>query len=144
MTTIKVLIIDDDKSFIDTVAFVLEQLEYEILAATDGEIGVEKALRHRPDVILCDIRMDKMHGYATVQALKDKPETKDIPVIMITGHASPYGERRSQIAGADYYLSKPVSIQDLTRTLARALKHGASAKESPDLILPEQKRKRKE
>ena len=142
MAAVKVLIIDDDNAFVDTVAFVLEQQGYEMLTASNGAHGIALAIMHRPDVILCDVRMGEGHGYATAQTLRGKQETEKIPIIMITGFASPYGERRSRMAGADYYLSKPVSIRDLVQTLEQALKQGTKAKRSPDLIFPDRESER--
>lgn len=132
----QILIIDDDELFVDTVSFVLEQQEYDVLTASDGAEGTELAEQHRPDLILCDVRMQNMHGYDTVAVLRSQSKTQNIPVIMMTGYASPYGERRSQMAGADYYLSKPISVQDLTAAIDMALAQGARKGRSSDVIFP--------
>jgi len=132
----KILIIDDDELFTDTVSFVLEQQEYDVLQAANGEDGITVAKQHRPDVILCDVRMHNMHGYDTANVLKSESKTQNIPIIMMTGYASPYGERRSKMAGADYYLAKPIAVQDLTAAIDMALSHGTRTGRSSDVIFP--------
>ncbi|NBB85526.1 MAG: response regulator [Bacteroidetes bacterium] len=132
----QILIIDDDDLFVDTVSFVLEQQEYDVLTAADGKEGTQLAEEHRPDLILCDVRMQNMHGYDTVAILRSRSKTQKIPIIMMTGYASPYGERRSQMAGADYYLSKPIQVQDLISTINMAMAQGARKGRSSDVIFP--------
>ena len=132
----QILIIDDDDLFVDTLSFVLEQQEYDVLTAGDGKEGAQLAEEHRPDLILCDVRMQNMHGYDTVAILRSRSKTQKIPIIMMTGYASPYGERRSQMAGADYYLSKPIQVQDLIATIDMALVQGARKGRSSDVIFP--------
>lgn len=117
----KILLIDDDELFRDTVKFVLEKDRHTVFAASDGEEGLRIAEDEQPNLVLCDVHMKNMHGYATVQLLKGKSGTARIPVIMMTGRASAYGERRSEMAGADYYLAKPFSIEELVTTVDRAL-----------------------
>lgn len=132
----QILIIDDDELFVDTVLFVLEQQEYDVLTAGDGVEGTQLAEQHRPDLILCDVRMQNMHGYDTVAVLRSRSKTQNIPIIMMTGYASPYGERRSRMAGADYYLAKPIQVQDLIATVEMAMTQGARKGRSSDVIFP--------
>lgn len=132
----RILIIDDDPVFADTLEFVLQQHRHILIVANDGEEGVALAIECMPDIILCDVRMKQMHGYATVQALKKHPETSGIPVIMMTGYAtSPYGERRCLMSGADYYIAKPFTSSKLLETVNQALNSGVRLEFSKDLIL---------
>ncbi|HLA63017.1 MAG TPA: response regulator [Rhodothermales bacterium] len=131
-----ILLIDDDHLFVDTVRFVLEQEEYDVLEAHTGPEGLEMAREHRPSLILCDVRMRDGNGYATVQTLRQRPMTASIPVIMMTGHANPYGERRSRLSGADFYLAKPFSVTDLITTVRRALSTTHDVMRSHDVIFP--------
>ena len=87
----RILIIDDDELFVDTVRFVLEQEEHDVTDASNGVVGVELAISLRPDLILCDVRMRNMHGYVAVQELRNHPRTSNVPIIMMTGQASAYG-----------------------------------------------------
>lgn len=131
----RILIIDDDPVFADTLEFVLQQHRHMLIVANNGAEGVELAIECMPDVILCDVRMKQMHGYATVQTLKKHPETANIPVIMMTGYAtSPYGERRCIMSGADYYIAKPFTSSKLLETVSLALRSGVKLQFSKDLI----------
>ncbi len=132
-----VLIIDDDDLFVDTVSFVLEQEEHRVLKASNGADGVEAALEHLPDVILCDIHMRDGHGYAAVMALRDRSETEHIPVVMMTGRGNPYVERKSLRHGADLYLEKPFAVAELTGAVGQALRtRRGAAQRSGHVIFP--------
>ena len=132
----RILIIDDDELFVDTVRFVLEQEEHDVTDASNGVVGVELAISLRPDLILCDVRMRNMHGYVAVQELRNHPRTSNVPIIMMTGQASAYGERRSQMAGADFYLSKPFAVSELKEAVDTALNKRKRRVRSTDVIFP--------
>lgn len=135
--TATILIIDDDELFSNTVSFVLEQSEHEVLTASSGVEGLELARQHRPDLVLCDVHMRNGHGYATAQALRERPETMGVPIVMMTGNASPFGESRSRISGADYYLAKPFSVDELMDVVRQALTAKQSeAQRSHHVIFP--------
>ena len=102
----KVLVIDDEKSNILALTKILSG-NYTILAAKDGAYGIEVAQKNLPDIILLDILMPGMNGYETIQQLKAVDETKDIPVIFITGLASAEDEKYGLSLGASDYITKP-------------------------------------
>ena len=130
------LIIDDDSLFVDTLTFVLEQQEHCVLKATSGAAGIEMAQAHTPDLILCDVHMRNGHGYTTAQTLRERSPTEHIPIIMMTGKASPFGERRSRQSGADYYLSKPFSVTELLEAIRQTLQATQDTQRSSDVIFP--------
>ncbi len=121
-----VLIIDDDRTFREVVSHLLRQLNYGVYTAEDGAEGYDVAVKEHPDVILCDVHMKGMHGYATTEAIKEHPELSSIPIVMVTGSASKLGEMRGRNSGADYYLAKPVRASELTEVLNKAMKDRAS------------------
>ena len=134
-----VLVIDDDKVFRKTLDYVLQRKgEFRVLLAEDGEVGVELALKHKPDLV-CDVMMRGMHGYATVSALRTHSITKETPVVMVTGQGSALGERRAKVHGADYYLKKPFKLPELLKTIRSALAKRSDARGvsgwSSDVIL---------
>ena len=122
---VHILVIDDDRTFREAVRKLLELQGYDVYDAENGELGVDMATREKPDIIICDVHMKEMHGYATVRAIKDDPRLKHIPIILITGSASRLGETRGKNAGADYYLSKPLRASELTDTISQALMNAA-------------------
>lgn len=122
---VTILVIDDDTVFRKTLAFTLTRRGYETRVARDGEEGLQLAEAEAPDLVICDVMMRGMHGYATVAALRDTPGLEHTPVIMITGQGNPLGERRARAHGADYYLHKPFKLPELLDLIGEALaEHG--------------------
>jgi CheY-like chemotaxis protein len=80
----RILIVDDDVDIIDLVENRLKQNNYEVIIANDGDSGVKKALELKPDLIIMDIMMPRMHGGEAVKLLKSYEITKDIPILFFT------------------------------------------------------------
>ena len=80
----KVLVIEDNFEMRDNIFEILKLSNYEVYTATNGKIGVELALKHLPDLILCDIMMEGLDGYGVLFMLNKHPETSTIPFIFIT------------------------------------------------------------
>ncbi len=118
----KILIIDDEQSLREMVSVALTQKGYEVLEAQDGATGIELARRSLPDLILCDVNMDKINGYDTLSSLRNEPTTAAIPFILMTGMADPAGMRHGMGLGADDYLPKPFTLDDLYAAVEARLK----------------------
>ena len=103
-----VLVVDDEKTNIIALTHILSP-EYVIYAAKSGEDAIETAEEHLPDVILLDILMPEMDGYAVIAALKLSEKTREIPVIFVTGLGDVENEERGLVLGAADYISKPFS-----------------------------------
>ncbi|MET0094675.1 MAG: response regulator, partial [Sedimenticola sp.] len=99
-----ILVIDDDPSAIDILNSFLER-EYKVVAAKEGEHGLSRAVSDDPpDLILLDILMPGMDGYAVCTALKENPRTRDIPVIFISVLDADYDEAKGLELGAVDYI----------------------------------------
>ena len=103
-----ILIVDDDESNILALTHILAS-DYDIMAAKDGQDAIEVAEEFLPDVVLLDVIMPEMDGYAVIGELKKSGKTKDIPVIFITGLSSADDEEKGLNLGAADYISKPFS-----------------------------------
>jgi len=103
-----VLIVDDEDTNIMALSHILGP-DYEILAVKDGQDAIEIAEEYHPDVILLDIVMPDMDGYAVIAALKSSEKTQDIPVIFITGLSETADEEKGFLLGASDYIGKPFS-----------------------------------
>ena len=101
-----ILIIDDEKTNILKLTHILAP-EYTIFASKSGENGIEIAKANLPDVILLDVLMPEMDGYEVLFLLKNTDETREIPVIFVSGLAEPEDERKGLALGAADYISKP-------------------------------------
>jgi len=109
----KILVIDDEEWLRQMVQLALAQKGYDVIEAGNGVSGVEVAQKELPDLVLCDVNMQKMDGYGTLSALRKEPSTAAIPFILMTGLADNAGMRHGMELGADDYLPKPFTIDAL-------------------------------
>lgn len=118
----RILVIDDEQWLRELVRLALQQKGYEVIEAENGVAGVETARRELPDLILCDVNMEKMDGYLTLSVLRQEPSAATIPFILMTGTADNAGMRHGMELGADDYLPKPFTIDALYAAVETRLK----------------------
>ena len=109
MARAKVLVVDDEEYIQHILNFSFGAEGYEVVTASDGEEGVSKAKDEKPDVIVMDIMMPKMDGYEACKQIKTDPQTKDIPVILLTAKGRDADRKLGSEVGADDYVVKPFS-----------------------------------
>jgi signal transduction histidine kinase len=109
----KILVIDDEEWLREMVHLALTQKGYDVIEAGNGAIGIEVARKELPDLILCDVNMEKVDGYLALSSLRNEPTTASIPFILMTGLADNAGMRHGMELGADDYLPKPFTIDAL-------------------------------
>ncbi|HEU4863573.1 MAG TPA: response regulator [Candidatus Limnocylindria bacterium] len=107
MAATKVLVVDDDLNIQRVLVFTLKQEGYEVHVASDGQAGVEMAASIRPDVILMDVAMPKLDGYAATQQIRAAEDGRKVPIIMLTAEADVEQRVRGLRAGADDDIVKP-------------------------------------
>lgn len=103
----KILLIDDEKDLVEELTLRLAAEGYEVLAAFDGQEGLEKARQEKPDLILLDVVMPKLDGYEVCLELKKDSSTKKIPIIMISAKSQESDKFRGKECGASAYITKP-------------------------------------
>jgi two-component system alkaline phosphatase synthesis response regulator PhoP len=118
MSKKKVFLVDDDPDFVDAVKSVVEADGYDVEVAYDGKECMEKVDQVKPDLIILDVMMPEMNGHEACKALKEKPETSEIPVILLTAVASrvtssKYTHRDMLESDAEDYIPKPVEPEVL-------------------------------
>jgi CheY-like chemotaxis protein len=117
-----VLLVDDNTELLDLLAQALEKLGgYMTARAADGLAGLEMAMATKPDCMVIDILMPQLDGYQLVRTLRGDPDTTDIPLIVLTALAQDKDRFATLASGADYYLTKPVSIPDLVAAIQQAI-----------------------
>jgi DNA-binding response OmpR family regulator len=116
-----VLVADDDPDILSLVAFRLERSGYEVVVARDGEQAVAAALERTPDIALLDVMMPKLDGYEAVARLRGNDATRHMPVILLTARVQDADIARGLEAGADDYVKKPFSTQELRDRVQAAL-----------------------
>ena len=117
-----ILAIDDTKKILDILRYFLEQEGYTVVTTQNPREGVDLALEHSPDLILLDIMMPGMDGYAVSDRLKEHASTKDIPVIMLTAKAVIMNTPKDFFYGLYGFLSKPFSRPQLLGMVGEVLK----------------------
>jgi len=109
----RILVIDDDAAVRQLVLRALSEAGCRVSVAENGLEGIATAKELLPDLILCDVKMDKLDGYETLARLRSDPATTTIPFILMTGAADHAGMRQGMELGADDYLPKPFTVNEL-------------------------------
>lgn len=128
----KILVIDDEPGLREMVHAVLTRRGFAVIEAPDGREGVALARQQQPDLILCDINMQHMNGYLTLAALREDPATAAIPFILMTGYADPAGMRYGMELGADDYLPKPFTPEQLHAAVEARLRKAQQIREAAE------------
>jgi DNA-binding NarL/FixJ family response regulator len=125
----KILVIEDQPQMRKNIATILEMENFKVLTAENGKRGADLARAEKPDVIICDVMMPEVDGYGVLAALRTEATTATTPFIFLTAKGDKLEIRKGMNLGADDYLTKPVSRDDLltaVRTrLARREAHAA-------------------
>ena len=117
----RILAIDDDPSMRDFVAHILVHAGCRVEVADNGAAGLQRIRAQAPDLILCDVNMPEMDGFATLQAVRADPGMSALPFILLTALDNRDNVRRGMRLGADDFLSKPVRAEELIESVDNAL-----------------------
>ena len=118
----KILVIEDEPEMRRNITTLLRYHDYEPIAAENGRQGIEAARREKPDLILCDVMMPELDGYAVLQALQTDASLARIPFIFLTAKGEKDDLRSGMNLGADDYVTKPVANADLVRAIEARLR----------------------
>src|SRR5882724_10374286 len=128
----KILVIDDEEWLREMVHLALQQKGFDVVEAENGAKGIDLARKELPDLILCDVNMEKMDGYRTLSSLRNEPSTASIPFILMTGLADNAGMRHGMELGADDYLPKPFTIEALYAAVDTRLKKAQTLRDEAE------------
>jgi|TARA_B110000116_G_scaffold174250_1_gene150740 CheY-like chemotaxis protein/CRP-like cAMP-binding protein len=117
----KILLIEDDVVLRENTSELLELFNYQVVSAPNGKIGVEVAKEVLPDIIVCDIMMPELDGYGVLQALTQNASTPHIPFIFLSAKTERKDVRRGMDLGADDYITKPFSEDELISAIESRL-----------------------
>lgn len=118
----RILVVDDEVELVRAIQIRLQQADYEVLAAYNGQEALEKAKKEKPDLIILDLMLPKMDGYKVCGLLKADTRYNKIPIIMFTARAQESDIKMGQEAGADVYITKPFEHQVLLTRVRELLK----------------------
>jgi len=114
----KILVADDEADIRHLISLTLSE-EYEIVEAVDGVEAVLKAKEEKPDLIMLDIMMPRQDGYKTCMKIKSEDETRNIPIVMLTGVDYELNRKLGEQLGAADYITKPFRMEALIKTVKR-------------------------
>lgn len=118
---IKVLVIEDEEPIRENILELLQAENLEGIGASNGKVGVKLARERKPDLIICDVMMPELDGYGVLTALKSEPATATIPLIFLTAKDTRADTRKGMNLGADDYLTKPCTPEELIGAIATRL-----------------------
>ena len=125
----RILVVDDEPDVVDMLRMMLENASYEVVSAYDGKEGIEKAKKEKPDAIVLDLMMPGMNGFEACKEMKNDPELKAIPVIVLTAISRHFSDTKyARSLGLDLvsddYIDKPVDPNVLLSRIANLLGKG--------------------
>ena len=118
----KILLIEDNDNIRNNTAEILELSNYKVIVAENGKIGVEKAIKHTPDLIICDIMMPLLDGYGVLHAVHKNDAIKNTPFIFLTAKTERGDFRKGMELGADDFITKPFNGTELLNAVDSRLK----------------------
>ena len=117
----KVLIVEDEESLLKLESILLTSKGYDVRGVSNGQEALDAIAEEKPDLVLLDIMLPEIDGFEVCQRVKDDPETRDIPVIMLTAKKSREDMARGEKVGADWYITKPFKSVMVIETIQRFL-----------------------
>jgi two-component system cell cycle response regulator DivK len=126
----KILLIEDNEQNRYLVTFLLEKHGHEVVAAADGPTGIDLAAKERPALILLDIQLPGMDGYAVARALRQSSSHASTPIVAVTSYAMLGDREKALAAGCDGYVEKPINPDTFVSQVASYLRP-QTTKDSP-------------
>ncbi|MEB2288397.1 MAG: response regulator [Anaerolineae bacterium] len=120
----RILLIDDDINLLQMVKLMLERVGHQVETAKDGTKGLEMAAQTQPELAIIDVMMSGLSGYDVVRKLREDPRTVSLPVVILTARSQPMDKEMALEAGANAFLSKPVTAQELTERVDAVIRAG--------------------
>jgi len=113
----RILVVEDNMDTYELVHFILEKNGYETFLAMNGRDGVDAARKQKPDLVIMDMSMPEMDGWTATGLIKRDAQTSAIPLIALTAHALPGDRQRAMDAGCNEYITKPMDLSALVKTV---------------------------
>ncbi|KOR36034.1 MULTISPECIES: hybrid sensor histidine kinase/response regulator [Planktothricoides] len=133
----KILAIEDDNHVREIIWEILEAEDFHVIEAENGLIGLEMAIQEQPDLVICDVMMPGMDGLTVLKNLRENPVTQTVPFIFLTAKVTKYDMREGMDLGADDYLTKPFTRDELLGSVSSRLKKSAAAQQHSEEKLNE-------
>lgn len=117
----KILIVDDEPNILMALEFAFKKKNFEVFIARDGTEAIEIAKKENPSIILLDIMMPQMDGYATLQKIREDPNLKETKIVFLTAKNKSTDIKKGMDLGADKYMTKPFSVKKIIADIEEIL-----------------------
>lgn len=114
-----ILIVDDNPSHLVNLQGILNAAGYQVTSANNGQAALEAVERDRPDLVMMDVNMPVMDGFAATRALRDNASTRDLPVVLVTSKGQKADKAWGKMLGAKNHITKPYTDQDVLSVLSQ-------------------------
>jgi DNA-binding response OmpR family regulator len=119
--TNKILIVDDEPNIVLSLEFLMKQAGFQVFTATDGEAALTAVKAECPDLVLLDVMMPRKNGYEVCQAIRENPAWSNVRIIMLTAKGREVEREKGLALGADDYVIKPFSTQEVVEKVQELL-----------------------
>ncbi len=123
LSGIKVMVVDDSKTIRKTAVTLLEKTGCAVVTAEDGFEALSRIVREKPDLIFIDVMMPRLDGYETCSIIRSNGEYRDTPIVMLSSKSSFCDKARGDVVGANAYLTKPFSRDELLDAITKFTGH---------------------
>ncbi|MHB9025533.1 MAG: response regulator [Armatimonadota bacterium] len=127
----RILVIEDNPTNLELMVYLLQAFHHTVFTASDGEEGIQITIRHLPDLIICDVHLPNVDGYAVARRLKEHPLLRRIPLIAVTALAMVGDRDKVLAAGFDGYIAKPITPEVFVKQVEAYLSENTREEEMP-------------
>ncbi|MCC5857983.1 MAG: response regulator [Ectothiorhodospiraceae bacterium] len=117
----RILIVDDEPNIVLSLEFLMKKAGYEVATAEDGEQALEAIRERAPDLVLLDVMMPRKDGFQVCQSIREQEAYKDLRIVMLTAKGRDLEQEKGLSLGADDYITKPFSTQDVVNKVRQLL-----------------------
>ena len=117
----KILVVDDEPNIVLSLEFLMKQAGFQVRTASDGEAALAAVAAEAPDLVLLDVMMPRKNGYEVCQAIRANPDCKGVRIIMLTAKGREVEREKGLALGADDYITKPFSTQEVVERVRELL-----------------------
>ena len=138
MSSHRVLVVEDDRSLADVLAYNLRRAGYEVLGADEGHAGLRTAQLHVPQVVILDVMLPGLDGHEICRRLRSDPKTRDVLILMLTAKTDEIDQVVGFSVGADDYVTKPFSVKVLLERVKALLRRRSAGQSADDDVIASQ------
>lgn len=122
--TIKVLLVDDEPSIRVALAFLIKQLGYQVMEATNGEEALELLAQHQPNVVILDVMMPRLDGFEVARRIRTQPLYAEVKIVFLTARGTEEDRFDGYGSGGELYITKPFDNAELVNTIRELVEYG--------------------